>query len=92
VALVPIGFSGAAAQTTATSLQAHLRERNPSAEVLCSNDLLATRHFPVQILLTAHGAATRSELAALVQQLHLQGTPVAGWLLLHPADHQTGDA
>ena len=92
VALVPIGLSGAAAQTTATSLQAHLRETNPSAEVLCSSDLLATRPCPIQILLTSPGAATRSELAALVQQLHLQGTPVAGWLLLHPADHQTGDA
>ena len=92
VALVPIGLSEAAAQTTATSLQAHLREANPSAEVLCSSDLLATRPCPIQILLTSPGAATRSELAALVQQLHLQGTPVAGWLLLHPADHQTGDA
>ncbi|MCX5946533.1 MAG: Wzz/FepE/Etk N-terminal domain-containing protein [Cyanobacteria bacterium] len=92
VALIPIGLSEAAAQTIATSLQADLREENHSAEVLCSNDLLATRHCPIQILLTAPGAATRTELAALVQQLQLQGAPVAGWLLLHPAANQTGDA
>jgi len=92
VALIPIGLSAAAAQPIATSLQSALREDNHSAELLCSSDLLATRHCGIQILLTAPGAATRSELAALVQQLQLQGTPVAGWLLLQPSPQQAGDA
>ena len=92
VALIPMGLSAAAAQPIATSLRSALREDNHSAEVLCSSDLLATRHCGIQILLTAPGAATRSELAALVQQLQLQGTPVAGWLLLQPSPQQAGDA
>jgi len=92
VALIPMGLSAAAAQPIATSLQSALREDNHSAEVLCSSDLLATRHCGIQILLTAPGAATRSELAALVQQLQLQGTPVAGWLLLQSSPQQAGDA
>jgi len=92
VALIPMGLSAAAAQPIATSLQSALREDNHSAEVLCSSDLLATRHCGIQILLTAPGAATRSELAALVQQLQLQGTRVAGWLLLQPSPQQAGDA
>ena len=91
VALIPIGMAAAAAQPIATSLQSALREDNHSAEVLCSSDLLATRHCGIQILLTAPGAATRSELAALVQQLQLQGTPVAGWLLLQPSPQKAGD-
>lgn len=92
VALIPIGLSVAAAQPIATSLQAALRAGNTSAEVLCSSELLATRHCSIQVLLTAPGAATRSELAALVQQLQLQGTPVAGWLLLQPAPNPARDA
>ena len=92
VALIPIGMAAAAAQPIATSLQSALREDNHNAEVLCSNNLLAIRHCGIQILLTAPGAATRSELAALVQQLQLQGTPVAGWLLLQPSPQQAGDA
>ena len=92
VALIPVGLSATAAQPIATGLQAALREDNHSAEVLCSSDLLATRHCSIQILLAAPGAATRAELASLVQQLQLQGTPVAGWLLLQPAPNQAGDA
>jgi hypothetical protein len=92
VALIPMGLSAAAAQPIATSLQAALREENHTAEVLCTSDLLATRHCSIQILLTASGAATRAELAALGQQLQLQGAPVAGWLLLQPAANHPGDA
>ena len=92
VALIPVGLSATAAQPIATGLQAALREDNHSAEVLCSSDLLASRHCSIQILLAAPGAATRAELASLVQQLQLQGTPVAGWLLLQPAPNQAGDA
>ncbi len=92
VALIPMGLSATAAQPIATGLQAALREDNHSAEVLCSSDLLATRHCSIQILLAAPGAATRSELASLVQQLQLQGTPVAGWLLVQPSPQQAGDA
>ncbi|MCX5937002.1 MAG: Wzz/FepE/Etk N-terminal domain-containing protein [Cyanobium sp. LacPavin_0920_WC12_MAG_62_9] len=92
VALIPIGMGTAAARSIATSLQSALQEDNHNAEVLCSSDLLATRHCSIQILLTAPGAATRAELAALVQQLQLQGTPVAGWLLLQPTTKPASDA
>ncbi|MCX5967588.1 MAG: Wzz/FepE/Etk N-terminal domain-containing protein [Cyanobacteria bacterium] len=92
VALIPICMGTAAARSIATSLQSALQEDNHNAEVLCSSDLLATRHCSIQILLTAPGAATRAELAALVQQLQLQGTPVAGWLLLQPTTKPASDA
>jgi uncharacterized protein involved in exopolysaccharide biosynthesis len=85
VALIPVGLPPALAQPIAAALQAALRQDNHLAEVICSSDLLATRRCSIQLLLTAPGAATRSELAALVQQLPLQGTPVAGWLWLRPA-------
>jgi hypothetical protein len=41
---------------------------------------------------TAPGSATRTELANLIQQLQLQGTPVAGWLLLQPTTNPAGNA
>jgi hypothetical protein len=92
VALIPVGLSATAAQPIASGLQAALREDNHSAEVLCSSDLLATRHCSIQVLLTAPGSSTRTELATLIQQLQLQGTPVTGWLLLQPAPNPARDA
>jgi len=88
VALIPIGIGISAAQPIANGLQAALREENPKAEVLCSSDLVATSHCSTQILLTAPGGPTQTELDSVVKKLQLQGSPVAGWLLLQP----TGDA
>jgi len=85
VALIPVGIAPALAAPIAAALQQALRQGNHLAEVICSSDLLATRRCSTQLLLTAPGATTRPELAALVQQLPLQGTPVAGWLWLRPA-------
>ena len=54
----------------------------PQRELLISRDLLATRACSTQLLLTAPGAAKREQLRQLREQLALQGTPVAGWVLL----------
>jgi len=92
VALIPIGIGISAAQPIANGLQAALREENPRAEVLCSRDLVATSHCSTQILLTACGGPTQTELDFLVHQLQLQGGPVAGWLLLQHATKPANDA
>ena len=49
---------------------------------MISRDLLATRACGTQLLLAAPGAAKREQLRQLREQLALQGTPVAGWVLL----------
>ena len=50
--------------------------------LLISRDLLATRACSTQLLLASPGAAKREQLRQLREQLALQGTPVAGWVLL----------
>ena len=50
--------------------------------MLISRDLLATRACSTQLLITAPGAVKREQLRQLREQLALQGTPVAGWVLL----------
>ena len=49
-----------------------------------SNDLRQTSRCATQLLLTAPGVATRTQLSQLKQKLALQGTPLAGWVLLDP--------
>ena len=61
-----------------TALRASLGNR----EVVISNDLLVTRNVSSQLLVTAAGVAQRRTLQQLREQLALQGTPVAGWLLI----------
>ena len=51
-------------------------------ELVVSSDLLATRSAKTQLLLTAPGACKREQLRQLREQLALQGSPVAGWVLL----------
>jgi len=53
-------------------------------ELVVSNDLLVCRGCSSQVLVTAPGAAQRTQLKQLREQLSLQGTPVAGWLLIDP--------
>ena len=52
--------------------------------LMVSPDLLATRACDTQLLVTAPGAVQRQQLQKLQEQLALQGTPLAGWLLLDP--------
>ena len=86
IALIPIGsvpadqlqaFSGELRRALAAT------ELN-SRELLVSTDLRQTSACATQLLLTAPGVATRTQLSQLSQKLALQGTPLAGWVLLDP--------
>ena len=81
IALIPVGqpdSSGLQALTTA--LQSALSGRS----LLVSSDLVQTRSCNTQVLVVQSGSCRRKQLAQLQQTLALQGTPVAGWLLLDP--------
>lgn len=80
VALIPVGsIEHANLEAFTASLRKALGSQQ---ELLISDDLLVTRTCNTQLLLTAPGAAKREQLRQLREQLALQGTPVAGWVLL----------
>ncbi len=80
VALIPVGsIEHADLDAFSTCLRQAL---GPQRELLTSRDLLATRGCSTQLLVTSPGAAKREQLRQLREQLVLQGTPVAGWVLL----------
>ena len=80
VALVPVGsISPVDLDAFTASLRKALGD---DRELLISRDLLATRACSTQLLLTAPGAAKRENLRQLREQFVLQGSPVAGWVLL----------
>ena len=54
-------------------------------EVLLTSYLRQTSGCVTQLLITAPGVATRTQLNQLGQTLALQGTPLAGWVFLDPA-------
>jgi succinoglycan biosynthesis transport protein ExoP len=84
VALIPVGLSSSSSEMQAVLQQ--LRALLPHTELLCSADLVAAKDCDHQLLITSPGAATRSELASLREQLDLQARPVTGWLLLERAE------
>ena len=82
IALVPVG------EVPADQLHAfatELRRALGGRELLMSNDLRQTSGCATQLLITAPGVATRTQLNQLGQTLALQGTPLAGWVFLDPA-------
>ena len=80
VALIPVGsITHADLDAFTVSLRQAL---GPKRELLISHDLLATRACSTQLLLAAPGAAKRTQLRQLREQLDLQGAPVTGWVLL----------
>ena len=80
VALIPVGtIATPALNSFASSLRQALGSHR---ELLVSSDLLATRACSIQLLITVPGAAKRKHLRQLREQLALQGSPVAGWVLL----------
>ena len=82
VALVPVGdLAPAQLEQLSQALRTTLGDR----QLLVSTDLLASRECNTQLLVTASGAPQRQQLQQLSQQLALQGTPLAGWLLI---DHE----
>ena len=63
---------------------AELNRALQGRELLMSTDLRETSCCATQLLVTSPGVATRTQLAQLRQKLALQGTPLAGWVLLDP--------
>ena len=82
VALIP---AGDIPEAQIEQLQRDLSEALGHRTLLVTRDLIASRDCSCQLLVTASGACKRQELQQLREQLALQGTPVAGWLLIDPA-------
>ena len=79
VALIPVGDL----QSQAHTLQAALRPLLPAAtELQIATDLHQAADAERQLLLASPGAASRSQLQQLQQNLQLQGKPVCGLVLL----------
>ena len=81
IALVPIG------NILSDQLQAFSKELSRALEgreLLVSTDLRQTSRCATQLLVTSRGVTTRTQLSQLRQKLALQGTPLAGWVLLDP--------
>ena len=81
VALIPIGTIK---NDQIQAFSAELRRALQNRELLISTDLRETSRCGTQLLVTSRGAATRIQLSQLRQKLALQGTPLAGWVLLDP--------
>ncbi len=82
VALIPVGNLS---NNHLEQLQETLGKAMGNRELKVTRDLLTTRNCSTQILVTATGASHRQQLKQLREQLNLQGTPLAGWLLIDPA-------
>ena len=79
IALVPVGQPDSNALNVLTkALQIALGDRS----LLVSSDFVQTRGCDIQVLLAQPGCCSRRQLGQVQQSLALQGTPVAGWLLL----------
>jgi len=83
VALIPVGELPPA---QLEQLQQDLSQALGRRTLLVTRDLIASRHSSNQLLVTAPGACKRQKLQQLREQLALQGTPVAGWLLIDPTE------
>ncbi|RNC90837.1 MAG: hypothetical protein ED554_06645 [Synechococcus sp. YX04-3] len=82
IALIPVGNLP---KDQIEQLERALVEAVVNRELLVSRDLLSSRTCSTQLLVTAPGVPQRQELQHLREQLALQGTPLAGWLLIDPA-------
>ena len=81
IALIPIGdVPTDQLQNFCTEMRRALGNR----ELLVSTDLRETSKSETQLLITAPGVATRTQLSQLCQKMALQKAPVAGWVLLDP--------
>ena len=81
IALIPIGNIP---NEQLQAFSAELRRALAGRELMVSTDLRKTTRCATQLLLTSQGTATRTQLSQLRQKLALQGTPLAGWVLLDP--------
>ena len=81
IALVPVGN---VPSDQLKRFSSELQQALGSRDLLVSNDLRQTSRCATQLLLTAPGVATRTQLSQFKQKLALQGTPLAGWVFLDP--------
>ena len=81
IALIPIGNIQ---NEQLRAFSAELKRALEGRELLVSTDLRQTSRCTTQLLLTSRGAATRTQLSQLRQELALQGTPLAGCVLIDP--------
>jgi succinoglycan biosynthesis transport protein ExoP len=79
LALIPVGNLPAA---QVDQLSQALNNALGHRQLLVGSDLLASRNCSTQLLVTAPGASQRQQIQQLRKQLALQGTPLAGWLLI----------
>ena len=81
IALIPLGdIPSDQLQAISAVLKRALLDR----KLLISTDLRETSKCATQLLVTAPGIATRTQIAQLCQKLALQRAPLAGWILLDP--------
>ena len=81
MALIPVG---GVPTDQLQAFSSELRRALADRELLVSTDLRQTSSCTTQLLISAPGVATRTQLSQLSQKLALQGTPLAGWVLLDP--------
>ena len=81
VALIPIGNIP---KEQLQNFNAELSRALLGRELIVSTDMRKTSKCATQLLVTSQGVATRTQLSELRQKLALQGTPLAGWVLLDP--------
>lgn len=81
IALVPVGN---VPSDQLNRFSSELQRALGSRELLVSSDLRQTSRCATQLLVTAPGVATRTQLSQFKQKLALQGSPLAGWVLLDP--------
>ena len=81
IALIPVGKIP---KEQLQAFSAELRRALGGQELMVSTNLRQTSRCSTQLLLTSPGAATRIQLSQLRQKMALQGSPLAGWILLDP--------
>ena len=81
IALIPVGKIP---NDQLQAFSAELRRAFGDRELMVNTNLRETSRCSTQLLLTSPGAATRIQLSQLRQKLALQGSPLAGWVLLDP--------
>ena len=81
IGLIPVGNIQ---NEQVSQLNKSLKTTLGDKTLIVTRDLLASRGCDTQLLVTAPGTAQRQQLQKLREQLALQGTPLAGWLLLDP--------
>ena len=81
IGLIPVGQPDSSATQ---QFQNQLNEVVGNRSIELSQDLVKTKNCDTQVLLIQPGCVSRKQIAQLNQSLALQGTPIAGWVLLDP--------